>query len=93
MPSSSELVETSARSSPALSCASEHLTPLPRQRAVVRQRDFLAGERVHARGHPLGLAAIVHEDQRRARAANALEHERRNRRPDRAVDVREVIHG
>ena len=36
-------------------------------------------------------AAVVDEDERRARAAHVLEHERRDRRPDRSADVREIV--
>ena len=46
----------------------EHEASLARQRAVVRQRDLLFGERVDARRHLLGLRAVVDEDERRARA-------------------------
>ena len=70
----------------------EQEAPLARQRAVVRQRDILFRQHVHARRHPLGLRAVVDEDQRSARAANLREHQRCDRRPDRAVHMREVVH-
>ena len=65
--------------------------PLARQRAVVGERELLAGQRIDARRHLLGLRAVVHEDERRARGAHVLQHERRDRRPDRAADVGEIL--
>ena len=66
----------------------EHEAALARQRSVIGKRDLLAGERVDPRRHLLGLRAVVDEDERRARVAHVLEHERRDRRPDRPPDVR-----
>ena len=80
MPSSSELVRDERAQLARLEALLEHAAPLARERAVVRQRDLLAGERVDARGHLLGLRAVVDEDERRARVADVLEHERRDRR-------------
>ena len=91
MPSSSELVLTSARSRPALSDCSSDESTFARQRSVIRQRELFAGERVDPRRHLLGLRAVVDEDERRARAAHVAQHERCDRRPDRSVDVREIV--
>jgi hypothetical protein len=57
---------------------------------VVRERDLLARERVDPGSHAFGLAAIVHEDQRRARRADALEHERRDGGPHRSRDIAQI---
>ena len=65
---------------------------LARDRAVVGAGDVRLGELVQAVGDPLGGAAAVHEDERRAVGADELEQARVDRRPDRlarlAVDRR-----
>ena len=92
IPSSSELVLTSARSSPAFSRCSSVEPALARQRSVVRQRDLLAGERVDARRHLLGLRAVVDEDERRARRrACARARAASTDGQIVAADVREVV--
>jgi hypothetical protein len=60
---------------------------------VVRLGDLLAGERVDARGDLLRLRAVVDEDERGARVPDPIENERRDRGPDRPVDVGEVVDG
>ena len=64
---------------------------LARDRAVVGAGDVGLGELVQAMGDPLGRAAAVHEDERRAVLADELEQTRVERRPDRlarlAVDL------
>ena len=91
IPSSSELVLIERAQRAGLERLLERQPPLARQRAVIRQRELLAGERVDARRHLLGLRAIVDEHERRARGAHVLEHQRRDRRPDRSADVREIF--
>ena len=66
MPSSSDEVATSAAKLAGLQQVLD-LDPLrPRERAVVRAHERLAGELVERRGQPLGEAPAVDEDQRRA---------------------------
>ena len=55
----------------------------PRQRAVMRADQHLAGELVQRRRQPLGDAPAVDEDQRRVVRAHQLEQPRMDRRPDR----------
>ena len=84
MPSSSEEVATSAGSRPALSASSISSALLARDRAVVGAGDLLAGQLVERGRQPLGQAAAVDEDDRRAVRAHELEQPRVDRRPDRA---------
>ena len=56
---------------------------LARQRAVVGARDRLLGELVEPQREPLGAAAVVDEDQRRAVLAHQLQQLGVDRRPDR----------
>ena len=53
------------------------------QRAVVRAGERLLGQLVQPQRQPLGRAAVVDEDQRRAVLADELEQLRVDRRPDR----------
>ena len=64
-----------------------------REGAVIRQRDFLLRQRVHPGGDAFRLAAVVHEHECRARAANLVEHQWCDGRPDGAVHLAEIIHG
>ena len=57
----------------------------PRERAVVRADQRLAGQLVERRREPLGDAPAVDEDQRRAVRADQLEEPRVDRRPDRGA--------
>ena len=57
---------------------------LPGQRAVVGPRDLTLGQIVQAQREPLGEAAVVDEDDRRAVLPDELEDLRVDRRPDRA---------
>ena len=84
MPSSRLLVATSAGSRPALSCSSMSDALLAREAAVVGARDLLAGQLVEPQREPLGQAAVVDEDQRRAVGAHQVEQLGVDRRPDRA---------
>ena len=59
----------------------------PRDRSVVRADERFAGQLVQRAGEPLGQAAAVDEDQRRAVRANQLEQPRVDRRPDRRPRV------
>ena len=65
IPSSSELVDDQRAQLARLESALELEPPLARERAVIRPRDLLVGQRVDARRDPLRLRAIVHEHQRR----------------------------
>jgi len=71
----------------------EHEAPLAREGAVIRLGDLLAGEGVDARGDLLRLRAVVDEDEGGARVPDVVQDERRDRRPDRPVDMREVVDG
>ena len=57
---------------------------LARQRAVVGTRDLSLGQLVQPQREPLGQAAVVDEDDRRAVGADEREELRVDRRPDRA---------
>ena len=59
----------------------------PRDRAVVRADQRLAGQLVQRAGQPLGQPPAVDEDQRRAVRADELEQPRVDRRPDRRPRV------
>ena len=58
---------------------------------MIRKRKLLARQCVDARCHLLGLGAIIHENERCMRRAHVLQDERRDRRPNRGADVREVV--
>ena len=58
---------------------------LARDRAVVRERDLLPRSLVQRRREPLGQAAAVDEDHRRAVRADELDQPRVDRRPDRTA--------
>ena len=83
MPSSSEDVATRHGIRPAFSCSSIVHALLARERAVVRAGDLLLGELVEPQREPLGEAAVVDEDDRRAVRSHELEQRRVDRRPDR----------
>ena len=57
---------------------------LARERAVVRARNLLLRQLVQPQRQPLGEAAVVDEDDRRAVRADELDERRVDRRPDRA---------
>jgi len=59
----------------------------PRDRPVMRADQRFARELVEGAGEPLGEAAAVDEDERRAVGANQLEEARVNRRPDRPTRI------
>ena len=72
----------------------EQEAALARERAVIGERHLFAGEGVDPRRHTLRLRTIVHEDDRRPRAAHVPKHQRRDRGPDRpARNLTEVLHG
>ena len=73
-----------ARDPPRLQLLLDHHPLLARQRAVVRARDLLLGQLVQPHREPLGEAAVVDEDDRRAVLLDELEQGRIDRRPDRA---------
>ncbi len=83
MPSSSEEVATRQGISPALQQLLDLEPLLARQRAVVSARDFLLSQLVEAQGEPLGQAAVIDEDDRRAMLLDELDDPRVDRRPDR----------
>ncbi len=60
----------------------------PRQRAVMRPDEHLAGQLVECRGQPFRDAAAVDEDQRGPMRTHQLQQPRMNRRPDRAARPR-----
>ena len=78
-------VATMAGSSPRLRRSSMSRRRLARDRAVVGERDLLAGELVQRGGEALGEAAAVDEDHRRAVRADELDEARVDRRPDGAA--------
>ena len=84
MPSSSDEVATRPRICPAFRLILDLDALRPRERAVVRADQHLAGELVQRRGQPLGDAPAVDEDQRRGVRPHQLEQPRMDRRPDRA---------
>ena len=85
IPSSSEDVATIAGSSSALQPVLDLEALLPRDRAVVRERDLLARCLVQRGGEPLREPPAVDEDHRRAVRADELDETRVDRRPDRAA--------
>ncbi len=62
----------------------DHRPLLARERAVVRARDLFLRGFVQAQREPLGEAAVVDEDDRRAVRLDELDERRVHRRPDRA---------
>ena len=82
MPSSSELVATSARSSPRFERVFDLESLLARDRPVVRLHELLAGEVVELGREPLREPARVHEDQGAAVLTDQLEQLRVHVRPD-----------
>ena len=83
MPSSSEEVATRPRMRPGLQPVFDLDALRPRERAVVRANECLAGELVERRRQPLGDAAAVDEDQRGAVRLHELQEPGMDRGPDR----------
>ena len=83
MPSSSELVATRHGSSPALSCSSTTSRSSRASEPWCARAIGLLGELVEAQREPLGGAAVVDEDDRRAVLAHEREQLGIDRRPDR----------
>ena len=73
-----------ARDPPGLQVLLDHHPLLARERAVVGARDLFLGQLVQPQREPLGEAAVVDEDDRRAVLLDELEDRRVDRGPDRA---------